>query len=254
MATKKSLRNFALVTAFVFACTAAFTSAITPAEAKSRTYPNHTGIVATTFWVGEIFDANAADGSQMMSTYDDNWHRNYGGCDGRVVSRACKTEKRLSGNGYFPRSMKPKQNPFYLDLPYDDLNDRTGFRNRGKHLPWAKDKAYKSYIKDDRVSLMKDRWVRITRKGKVCYGQIQDAGPGQYHNAKYVFGKKNSRPANKRYNNAGMDVSPALNGCLRFSSLNGESDKVSWRFVEAKDVPQGPWKKIATKTKWPKAR
>ncbi|WP_396048269.1 hypothetical protein [Aeromicrobium sp. UC242_57] len=240
--------------AFVLACSAAVASVTAPAEAKGRTYPLHTGIVATTFWVGEVFDPDAADGSQMISTYDDHWYRNYGGCDGRIVKRVCKTEKRLASNGYFPRTMKPKQNPFYLDLPYDDLNDRTGFRNRGRHLPWAKDAKYKPYIKDGRVSLMKDRWVRISRKGKVCYGQIQDAGPGEYHNAKYVFGKKNARPASKRYNNAGMDVSPALNSCLRFSSLNGQNDKVNWRFVEAKNVPNGPWKKIVTKTKWPKAR
>src|ERR1700744_5879735 len=33
-------------------------------------YPWHTNIVSTTFWVGEIFDPNASDGSQVISTYD----------------------------------------------------------------------------------------------------------------------------------------------------------------------------------------
>ena len=33
-------------------------------------YPWHTDIVATTFWVGEVFDPNASDGSQVISTYD----------------------------------------------------------------------------------------------------------------------------------------------------------------------------------------
>ena len=36
-------------------------------------YPLHTGIVATTFWVGEIFDPDATDGSQVYSTYDSQW-------------------------------------------------------------------------------------------------------------------------------------------------------------------------------------
>lgn len=225
-----------------------------PAEARGRTYPTHTGIVATTFWVGEIFDARAADGSQRISTYDDNWYANYGGCDGVVVARTCRTEKRLASNGWFPRHMTPKQNPFYLDLPYDDLNDRAGFRYRGRHIPWAKDAAYRPYIKDRRVSLMKDRWVRIWRGSRVCYGQIQDAGPGQYHNARYVFGTKNARPRNKRYNRAGMDVSPALNGCLGFRSLNGDGDKVNWRFVEASAVPPGPWTTIVTRTPKPRPR
>lgn len=252
MAASRTLLAATLLGAL--ACAGSIVATDTAAAASRATYPRHTNIVATTFWVGEIFDAGAADGSQEISTYDDNWLRNYGGCDGRVVKGTCRTEKRTSKNGYFPTQMTPKQNPFYLDLPYDDLNDRVGFKNRGKYLPWARKAPYKARIKDKRVSLMKDRWVKISRKGRVCFGQIQDAGPGQYHNARYVFGKNNARPANRRYNRAGIDVSPALNGCLRFSQLDGASDKVSWRFIDAKDVPKGPWKRIVTTTKWPKAR
>jgi hypothetical protein len=40
-----------------------------------------------------------------------------------------------------------------------------------------------------------------------------------------------------------MDVSPALNGCLGFSSRDG---RVNWRFVDAGDVPAGPWTQIVT--------
>jgi hypothetical protein len=43
-----------------------------------------------------------------------------------------------------------------------------------------------------------------------------------------------------------MDVSPALNGCLGFSDLDGESDKVDWQFVDQKDIPQGPWLDVVT--------
>lgn len=217
------------------------------AEARAKPYPRHTGIVATTFWVGEIFDPDAEDGSQMYSTYDDHWYRSYGGCDGRVVDDVCRTEKRFKRDGWFPRHMTPKQNPFYLDLPYDDLNDRIGFRDRGKVIPWAHRNKYEGDIANPDVSLMKNRWVRITSRGHTCFGQIQDAGPGKYHDATYVFGSDDARPASKRYNNAGMDVSPALNGCLRFTALNGNRDKVNWRFVDARDVPAGPWKRIVTR-------
>ena len=95
------------------------------------TYPLHTGIVATTFWVGEIFDPNAEDGSQMLSTYDANWFANFGGCDGCHGQGVCQTEKRVASNDYFPSRMTPKQNPFYLDLPYDDINDLDRL-----HEPW----------------------------------------------------------------------------------------------------------------------
>jgi hypothetical protein len=219
-----------------------------PAEARSRgtSYPWHTGIVATTFWVGEIFDPDAADGSQMLSAYDDHWYRSYGGCDGRRVGGTCRTERRVASNGYFPRSMTPKENPFYLDLPFDDLNDRVARATRSKVVPWMKSPTWRTVARRG-GSVMKNRWVKITRKGRTCYGQIQDAGPGTYRDAKYVFGAKDHRPANKRYNNAGMDVSPALNGCLKFSSLNGQDDTVSWRFVDAVDVPSGPWRRIVTR-------
>jgi hypothetical protein len=43
-----------------------------------------------------------------------------------------------------------------------------------------------------------------------------------------------------------MDVSPALNGCLRFTDINGQNDRVDWQFVDAADVPEGPWTRIVT--------
>ncbi|AMB58280.1 acid shock protein [Microterricola viridarii] len=212
----------------------------------ASSYPLHTGIVATTFWVGEIFDANAEDGSQMLSTYDANWFANYGGCDGVTTKGTCSTEKRVAGNGFFPTSMTPKQNPFYLDLPYDDVNDKTGFANRGSVIPWANQAAYAGKAGDASVSLMKNRWVKLMKDGQTCYGQIADAGPGEYHDSAYVFGSNDARPANARYGGAGMDVSPALNGCLGFAELDGDADVVDWQFVEAADVPAGPWLTVSS--------
>jgi len=206
-----------------------------PTAPVAGAYPWHTGIVSTTFWVGEIFDPNAADGSQVYSTYDSAWMDSYGGCDGVRTA-----------NGYFPTQLTPKENPFYLDLPFDDLNDTQAFATREQVVPWAGQAAYAGSAGDDTVSLMKNRWVRIRSNGQTCYGQIEDAGPGQYHDAAYVFGADDARPANKKFNGAGMDVSPALNGCLRFSDINGENDTVDWQFVEAADVPTGPWTKIVT--------
>jgi hypothetical protein len=238
----------ALVTTFVFLATRPVTRSPAAAVAGSRQYPWHTGIVSTTFWVGEIFDPNASDGSQMLSTYDSNWYASYGGCDGVSTGGTCSTEARTAANGYFPTTMTPKENPFYLDLPFDDINDATALKTRQSVIPWAGDPAYAGAGTNSNISLMKNRWVRITANGQTCYGQIEDAGPGQYHDANYVFGTTDARPANKNFNGAGMDVSPALNGCLHFSDLNGEDDVVSWQFVEAGDIPAGPWATIITKS------
>jgi hypothetical protein len=139
--------------------------------------------------------------------------------------------------------MTPKENPFYLDLPYDDVNDPTGFKNRCAVIPWANDPGYAGRCNDQNFSYMKNRWVKlIGPNGNTCYGQVEDAGPAIYHDSAYVFGS--ARPASGKFNNAGMDVSPALNGCLGFSELDGESDKVSWQFVSS--PPSGPWTRIVT--------
>lgn len=217
-----------------------------PATPKVRSYPWHTQIVATTFWVGEIFDPDAEDGSQMMSTYNADWYADYGGCDGVRVAKTCKTERRTAAQHYFPTAMTPRENPFYLDLPYDDVNDEVGFASRGRVIPWAQEAGYRKLVKDRGASLMKNRWVRLRKGERICYGQIEDAGPGKYHDARYVFGDDDSRPANRRYNGAGMDVSPALNGCLGFAELDGDADLVDWQFVEASQVPDGPWKRLVT--------
>lgn len=215
---------------------------------QGRLYPLHTGIVATTFWVGEIFDASAPDGSQMISTYDSKWYANYGGCDGDESSGTCQTEIRTAANGFYPNKMTPKQNPFYLDLPFDDVNDATAFAQRAQVIPWANDPGYAGKANDQNFSYMKNRWVKLMYKQKTCYAQIEDAGPGQYHDVTYVFGATDARPANTRYGGAGMDVSPAVVGYLGFTELNGIQPGVSWQFVDAIDVPTGPWKNIVTTT------
>jgi hypothetical protein len=231
--------------------TATLTPTATPSPTVSAPvdgYPWHTNIVSTTFWVGEIFDPSASDGSQVISTYDSRWYSDYGGCDGVIRSGVCSTEPRSAANGFFPLAMQPKENPFYLDLPFDDVNDAAAFASRGRVVPWANSPAYAGSLSDPSVSLMKNRWVELTRGSATCFGQIEDAGPGEYDDARYVFGTDDARPQNTRYGGAGLDVSPALNGCLEFAELDGDSDRLDWRFIESDQVPAGPWLRIVTTT------
>lgn len=207
----------------------------------------HTDIPVTTFWVGEVFDPQAPDGSQERSTYDARWLEHYGGCDGRVRAGRCRTERRSAVNGWFPTRMQPRENPFYLDVPYDDVNDRTGFTRRCAVVPWADDPAHLGRCLDRGHSYLKNRWVRVVGpSGRDCFGQVQDAGPGEYDDATYVFGREDARPRNERYGGAGMDVSPALTGCLGLRDLDGKGELVSWRFVEEPQVPAGPWRRVVT--------
>jgi len=215
-------------------------------DGVSDKYPLHTNITATTFWVGEILDPTASDGSQVLSTYDSRWYESYGGCDGYIdEGGVCQTEARKASNGYFPLNMTPLENPFYLDLPYDDINNEIGFADRDRVIPWAGEKPYSDHVGDDRFSYMKNRWVAITRGDVTCYGQIQDAGPAEYSDADYVFGTDDRRPLNKKWRSAGLDVSPAINSCLGFPKLD-YIEPVDWRFVDDADVPDGPWTEIIT--------
>lgn len=260
------------------------TTATTTAPAATTTtttasaYPWHTNVVSTTFWVGEIFNGSIADGSQVCSTYDSRWAYDWsggeqtgtagsgtdcagaptGGCDGvpsgSGSSFKCATERRTAANGYFPTSasVRPAENPFYLDLPFDDVNDATAFGERCQVVPWASQYPAAA-CKDAGFSYMKNRWVEIVGpNGHTCFGQVEDAGPSSgsaYHDAGYVFGSSDARPANRKFSGdssqgAGMDVSPALNGCLGFAELDGDNDHVSWRFVDA--PAPGPWTQVVT--------
>lgn len=241
----RAVRARAALAAVLAFAVGVLTGCVDPNVSDSR-YPWHTDIVATTFWVGELFDPQAADGSQMYSTYDEAWYDSYGGCDGVIVDGTCDTQLRSAENDYFPTAMTPKENPFYLDLPFDDVNDESAAGMRADVVPWASVEPYASRLDDPGTSIMKNRWVELHRDGVTCYGQIQDAGPGEYDDAEYVFGADDARPKNQRYGGAGMDISPALNSCLGFDDLNGSTETLDWRFVDEVDVPTGPWRILVT--------
>jgi hypothetical protein len=52
----------------------------------------------------------------------------------------------------------------------------------------------------------------------------------------YVFGNEKPRP--NADGGAGLQISPAVRDYLELSNI----DVTDWKFVEAKDVPDGPWK------------
>lgn len=204
---------------------------------EEKSYPIHTNITAAIFWVGEPV-GNGSSEDNALSAWDDEWMKNFGGFD-----------DPFNRNGYYPAGFTPKENPFYLDLPYNDFDDNGNRKNNvEKNIPWANEKEW-----GRRESMMKNQWVKITHQNITCFGQIQDAGPYQYDDVNYVFGENDERPKSKIANNAGMDISPALRDCLGFVGKNNVDNKVSWQFVKESQVPNGPWKEIITTSQinWP---
>jgi hypothetical protein len=84
-------------------------------------YPWKIGIVSTVFWVGEIGGGPA----NTRSAWDPNWEGTYGGVDDPVRR-----------NGFEPVGFRPLHNPFYVALPYCDMQGGRLKAEAAKLVPW----------------------------------------------------------------------------------------------------------------------
>jgi hypothetical protein len=185
-------------------------------------FPWKTQIVTTTFWIGEKPTANNPV-PNVQSSWDRNWTKNYGGYDNPDQSQR---------RDFVPVKFTPKQNPFYVALPYNDKSINGHRPEAPRVIPWFKE-AYQGPA----VSTVKGRWIAIRRGNKVAYAQWEDAGPFRTDHWQYVFG--NERPKPNLNKGAGLDVSPAVRDFLGMQ----DTDVTDWRFVEFSEVPHGPWSK-----------
>jgi hypothetical protein len=175
-------------------------------------------IVATVFWIGE----QAAEGNPIPNTesaWDPSWVTHFGGEDNPVA--------RMN---FTPAGFIPRQNPFYVALPYNDLDKHHTKSEAARVIPWFND----AFVRDGQ-SVCKSRWVAIRRGKRMCYAQWEDVGPFQIDHWQYVFG--NERPRPNCNHDAGIDVSPAVRDYLGMAGM----DVCDWKFVNACAVPNGPW-------------
>ena len=178
------------------------------------------GITTTIFWVGEEAAVNNPV-SNDKSAWDGGWFTNYGGLD---------SPNTVDRQNYIPTSFVPHQNPFYVALPYNDVDDHHTKPEASQVIPWFRN----SFVQDGQ-SVCKGRWVAIRHGKKVCYAQWEDVGPYQTDHWQYVFGDERPRPNPNR--DAGLDVSPAVRDYLGLDSM----DVCDWKFVDFFRVPRGPW-------------
>jgi hypothetical protein len=184
-------------------------------------YPWKVGIVTTVFWVGERPTPNNPV-PNTRSAWDVNWVVDYGGYDDPDPNNR---------RNYIPANFTPRQNPFYVALPYNDVTSGTTKPEAPMVIPWFKE-VYRKYGQ----SVCQNRWIEIrNHMGQTCYAQWSDCGPFRTDHWQYVFG--NEMPEWNINHAAGLDVSPAVRD---FLGLNG-MDVTSWRFVDFRDVAPGPW-------------
>ncbi len=178
--------------------------------------------MATVFWIGEVENKDNHFIANDKSAWDTRWQTHYGGID--------DPDDRC---GYRPCAFVPKENPFYVALPYNDLDGHGEQKDNARLIPW--------YTPDTKGSMLKNQWVRITRDGVTCYGQWEDVGPFEEDDVAYVFGNAKN-PKNTVNQSAGIDLSPALADCLALDGMG----TVIWKLVDERDVPNGPWKTTIT--------
>jgi hypothetical protein len=186
--------------------------------------PGHYGwksnIVTTIFWIGERPSGNNPVPNDR-SSWDRSWSISYGGYD---------NPDPADRRNYVPVNFIPRQNPFYVALPYNDVEGGHTKPEAAQVIPWFK----QAFVRDGQT-VLKSRWISIRRGARVCYAQWEDCGPFRTDHWQYVFG--NERPRPNRNQDAGLDVSPAVRQYLSLENL----DFCDWKFVEFFRVPIGPW-------------
>ena len=182
-------------------------------------YPWKTGIVTTVFYVGTTEKGKP---NRSASVWNPHWTESFGGVDNPDPG---------GRKGYVPADFIPRQNPFYIALPYNDVTHGATKPEAPSVIPWFKE-AYTEPGK----SVCRDRWIAIRNSaGKVCYAQWSDCGPFLMDHYQYVFG--NDRPRPNSNQGAGLEVSPAVRDYLGLAN----TDVTDWKFVDFHEVQSGPW-------------
>lgn len=203
-----------------------FSSSSMPHLGYAR-YPWKLDIVATVFWVGEQPTENNPTPNDK-SSWDTQWMQNFGGYDDPDPTKRT--------DNYTPVGFTPKQNPFYVALPYNDCIDYNSHKPEASRvIPWFKQKFVRSG-----KTVLKGQWIAIRYGNRVCYAQWEDCGPFVTDDHEYVFG--NARPKNTSNRGAGIDISPGVRDYLGISS----SGRCDWRFVDVSEVPAGPWRNLGS--------
>ena len=199
------------------------------APAVRATYTWKKSVTCTVFWIGEqAGPRNPVPNNK--SSWDAQWESNFGGYDD--PEPANRLANRATGE-FRPKGFVPKLNPFYVALPYNDVANQGGHKSEAaKVIPW-----FARMNPESGKTVCKGRWLQIYRGGRSCFAQWEDCGPFETDDWEYVFGSK--PPKTKQNGSAGLDLSPAIRDYLGMQS----GEKVHWRFVEANQVPAGPWKK-----------
>jgi hypothetical protein len=205
--------------------------------AAGQVYPWRLNITATVFWIGEQPSQNNPTPNNK-SSWDQQWAENFGGYDNPDPAARVANHSSFE---FRPKGFTPRLNPFYVALPYNDVEGWARHKpEASKVIPW-----FNRMNPLPGKTVLKGRWVQIFNGKYSCYAQWEDCGPWVTDDFEYVF--LNKRPKNTSNKAAGIDISPAVRDYLNLQS----GQKCHWRFVEAAQVPYGAWKKYGQQSPQP---
>ena len=196
-----------------------------PTPNRPGAFPWHFDIMATYFYIGQLPGPRNPT-PNTASSWDSAWDDNYGGFDD-------PDPRHRNPVTYAPLAFTPQLNPFYVALPYNDIQRGGPKPEAPMVIPWYRRDKEGKY-----ESVCRGTWVQIYYNGRYCFAQWEDCGPFVTDDWEYVF--KGKRPRNKQNRGAGIDLSPAVRDYL---GIKGGSAVVHWRFVDFSLVPGGPWSK-----------
>lgn len=199
----------------------AIASSLVPDMVRCMPEGQYKATITSLFWVGEPPTRDNNSISNYESYWDKTWQARFGGVDhpGRR-------------QGYWPAAFKPRENPFYVALPYGEFLRGAQLKSSVKDIPWHR---------PDLSPLLKNHWVEVLWRGRSCFAQWEDVGPLRDDDFGFVFGDA-TRPINSFGVKAGLDISPAVWTYLGLT----DNAFTAWRFVDAALVPRGPWTEIIT--------
>lgn len=205
------------------------------ARQSPGTYPWRLNITATVFWVGEdSTERNPV--ANHKSSWDSAWRENFGGFDN--PDPVCRTVD------FRPKTFVPRQNPFYVALPYNDVCKGEHKTEASRVIPW-----FRREYTGKGQSVCKGRWVQIVYNKRSCFAQWEDCGPFTTEDWPYVFGDK--PPVNTQNKGAGIDISPPCATTWASPAERPSSTGALWNSTASPAAP-GPNGGITTPSSIPK--
>jgi len=122
---------------------------------------------------------------------------------------------------------------YYAALPCADYDQTGPILSHTRQSPWRASATHSAF---------KNRWIEVRRDSHIVYVQWEDVGPLYEDDCSYVFGTSRPRQEKTGAIDSALDISPAAFKMLSGGDLSIGEIKTSWRFVEASDVPAGPWR------------